>query len=195
LRPNDLVWNYWVNNYLLGAQPPAFDILYWNHDSTNLPATLHAEFISLFLENSLCKPGALEILDTPIDLSQVRADIYGVGALSDHITPWQACYRTPELFAGAGERTFVAGNSGHIQAIVSPPTNPKARYFTSDATGVDAGQWLAGAREHKGTWWTHWSEWLHARSGAERDAPGALGSHAHPPLMPAPGRYVRQSAR
>jgi len=193
LRPNDLVWNYWVNNYLLGDSPPAFDILFWNHDSTNLPATLHAEFLAIFLENSLCKPGALEVLDTAIDLSRVRADVYAVGALSDHITPWEACFRTPELFGG--ERTFVAANSGHIQSIVSPPTNRKARYFTNDATAVDPQQWLAGARAHEGTWWTHWSRWLHARSGAQRDAPAELGSDAHPPLMAAPGRYVRQAAR
>jgi len=193
LRPNDLVWNYWVNNYLLGADPPAFDVLYWNDDATNLPATLHAEFLALFVENALCKPGALEVLDTPIDLSQVRADVYGVGALGDHITPWEACFRTPQLFAG--DKTFVASNSGHIQSIVSPPSNLKARYFTSDVSGLDPQTWLAGAEEHKGTWWTHWTRWLHARSGADRPAPVELGSVAHPPLMAAPGRYVHQSIR
>jgi polyhydroxyalkanoate synthase len=192
LRPNDLVWNYWVNNYLLGARPPAFDILFWNNDSTNLPATLHAEFLEIFLGNSLCKPGTLNILDTPIDLSRVRADVYAVGALTDHITPWEACYRTPALFGGP--RTFVASNSGHIQSIVSPPTNPKARYFTNDATEADPQAWLAGAREQEGTWWAHWVRWLHARTGAERAAPGQLGSAAHPPLMAAPGRYVLQAA-
>jgi polyhydroxyalkanoate synthase len=192
LRPNDLIWNYWVNDYLLGAPPPAFDVLYWNNDSTNLPATLHAEFLSVFLDNALCKPGALEVLDTPIDLSRVRADVYTVGALSDHITPWEACYRTPGLFAGA--RTFVACSSGHIQSIVNPPTNPKARYFTNDTAGLAPEEWLADAKEHKGTWWTHWTRWLHERSGREREAPAQLGSPAHPPLMPAPGRYVRQVA-
>jgi polyhydroxyalkanoate synthase len=192
LRPNDLVWNYWVNNYLLGARPPAFDILFWNNDATNLPATLHAEFLAIFLGNTLCRPGGLEVLDTPIDLSRVRAEVYAVGALTDHITPWEACYRTPALFGG--DKTFVASNSGHIQSIVSPPTNPKARHFTSDATGLDPEHWLAGAREHAGSWWTHWTLWLHARSGTERSAPGHPGSHAHPPIMAAPGRYVMQAA-
>jgi polyhydroxyalkanoate synthase len=194
LRPNDLVWNYWVNNYLLGDRPPAFDILFWNNDSTNLPAALHAEFLAIFLENTLCRPGALDILDTPIDLSRVTADVYAVGALSDHITPWEACYRTPGLFGGG--RTFVASNSGHIQSIVSPPSNPKARYFTNvDAgTDVEPAQWLTSAEEHRGSWWTHWSGWLHERSGAERAAPARLGNDAHRPLTAAPGRYVRQIA-
>src|SRR5262249_12726699 len=151
------------NNYLLGVDPPAFDILYWNNDATNLPAALHAEFLTLFLENSLCKPGALEVLGTKIDLSRFTADIYGVGALTDHIPPWEACYRTPQLFSG--KRTFVASNSGHIQAIVNPPTNQKARYFTNDGACVGekepgAIRWLEEAREHKGTWWKHWAEWL-----------------------------------
>jgi len=191
LRPNDLIWNYWVGNYLLGGDPPAFDILYWNNDPTNLPAALHAEFLALFVDNSLCTPDSLEVLGTRIDLGRVKADVYGVGALTDHITPWEACYRTPQLFGG--KQTFVASSSGHIQAIVNPPANAKARYFTNDAVGVDAKRWLAGAREQKGTWWKHWAEWLRERSGAERPVTAELGSQAHPPLMAAPGRYVHQS--
>src|SRR5262249_23927981 len=136
LRPNDLIWSYWVGNYLMGGAPPAFDILYWNNDPTNLPAALHADFLALFVENSLCKPGTLEVADTRIDLGRVRADIYAVGALTDHITPWQACYRTAQLFGG--KATFVASSSGHIQALVNPPGNPKARYFTNDALPADA---------------------------------------------------------
>jgi polyhydroxyalkanoate synthase len=192
LRPNDLVWNYWVNNYLMGADPPAFDILYWNNDATNLPAALHADFLALFLENPLCEPGRLEILGTRIDLGRVTADVYAVGALTDHITPWDACYRTPQLFGG--NRTFVASSSGHIQALVNPPPASKSRYFTNDALVPDAKAWLNSAKENKGTWWTHWAQWLRARAGADRNAPLELGSAAHPPLMPAPGRYVHQSA-
>jgi polyhydroxyalkanoate synthase len=192
LRPNDLVWNYWVNNYLMGADPPAFDILHWNNDATNLPAALHADFLALYLENSLCAPGRLEVLDTKIDLGRVTAAIYAVGALTDHITPWDACYRTPQLFGG--EKLFVASSSGHIQALVNPPPAPKSRYYTNDAPAPDAGAWLAAATEHKGTWWAHWAGWLRARSGPEQDAPRAVGSAAHPPLMPAPGRYVHQVA-
>jgi polyhydroxyalkanoate synthase len=180
----------------MGAAPPAFDVLYWNNDPTNLPAALHADFLALFLENALTKPGSLRVLDTEIDLSRVTADVYAVGALTDHITPWEACYRTPQIFGG--ERTFVASSSGHIQAIVNPPGNAKARYFTRDmpvpAGDGDAKAWLAGATEQKGTWWTHWAEWLRARSGASRAAPVELGSRAHPPIAPAPGRYVHQSA-
>ena len=192
LRPNDLVWNYWVNNYLLGADPPAFDILYWNNDSTNLPAALHADFLTLYLENSLCTPGLLEVLDTRIDLGRVTADVYAVGALTDHITPWDACYRTPFLFGG--NKIFVASSSGHIQALVNPPTGSKARYFTNDTLVADPKKWIAGAEEKLGTWWMHWAEWLRARSGHEREAPRELGSAAHPPLMKAPGRYVHQVA-
>jgi polyhydroxyalkanoate synthase len=192
LRPNDLVWSYWVNNYLLGAPPPAFDILYWNNDSTNLPATLHAEFLEIYLKNSLCQPGALEVLDTPIDLGKVRADVYAVGALTDHITPWQACYRTPQLFGG--KRTFVESTSGHIQAIVNPPGNPKSIFLANDAYGPDEQQWLDGAREHRGTWWEHWTTWLVERSGGSRPAPAQLGSELHPPIEAAPGRYVHQHA-
>jgi len=193
LRPNDLVWNYWVNNYLLGADPPAFDILYWNNDSTNLPAALHADFLALHLENSLCTPGRLEVLETKIDLGRVNADVYAVGALTDHITPWDACYRTPLLFGG--NKIFVASSSGHIQALVNPPTNSKARYFTNDTLVADPKEWIAAAEEKHGTWWTHWAEWLRARSGHERDAPRELGSAAHSPLMRAPGRYVNQVAK
>ena len=192
LRPNDLVWNYWVNNYLLGADPPAFDILYWNNDYTNLPATLHAEFLELFLKNSLCHPGALELLGTPIDLGRVRADVYAIGAFTDHITPWEACYRTPRLFGGA--RTFVESTSGHIQALVNPVGNAKSAFLTSECYELDEKQWLAGAQQHKGSWWTHWASWLGAHAGAERPAPAQLGSEAHPPITPAPGLYVHQHA-
>ena len=193
LRPNDLVWNYWVNNYLLGADPPAFDILYWNNDSTNLPAALHADFLALFVENSLCTPRRMEILGTKIDLGQVTADVYAVGALTDHITPWDACYRTPQLFGG--NKVFVASSSGHIQALVNPPPAGKSRYFINDNLVADAKAWLAAASEKKGTWWMHWAEWLRARSGPERAPATELGNAAHPSLMAAPGRYVHQAAR
>lgn len=192
LRPNDLVWSYWVNNYLLGAPPPAFDILYWNNDCTNLPAALHAEFLALFTENALVRPGALVALETPIDLGRVRADVFAVGALTDHITPWEACFRTPRLFGGSS--TFVASSSGHIQAIVNPPGNAKSSYFVGDDAEPDTRRWLDGARKKEGTWWREWTAWLAARSGPRRSAPTRLGSPRHPPLEPAPGRYVHQRA-
>lgn len=193
LRPNDLVWNYWVNNYLLGEEPPAFDLLYWNNDSTNLPAALHAEFLDMFLHNTLAERASLSVLDAPVDLSRVTCDVYAIGALTDHITPWQGCYQTPRLFGGKG--TFVASNGGHIQALVNPPNNLKSRFFTNPKLGADPKAWLEGAQEHKGSWWVHWTDWLAKRSGAKRDAPARLGSDAHPPTTPAPGRYVHQSQR
>ena len=132
------------------------------------------------------------MLGTPIDLSQVRADIYGVGALADHITPWEACYRTPGLFGG--QRTFVVSTGGHIQAVVNPVGNPKMSFFVNDTYGPNGQQWLKGATEQKGSWWTHWAGWLAARSGPQRAAPAALGGALHPPQMAAPGRYVLQRA-
>src|SRR5215203_142541 len=123
LRPNDLVWNYWVNNYLLGQNPPAFDILYWNADTTRLPAGLHADFLDLFRSNGLANPGALEVLGTPIDLGNVMCDAYVVAGSTDHIIPWTGAYQTTQLLGG--ETEFVLSSSGHIQAIVNPPDNPK----------------------------------------------------------------------
>jgi len=192
LRPNDLVWNYWVNNYLLGQSPPSFDILFWNNDVTNLPAALHAEFLELLLKNSLCHPGSLSVLGTPIDLTKVGAEAYAIGALTDHITPWQACYRTPRLFGGA--RTFVESSSGHIQALVNPPGSERSAFFTSDTYEADEAAWLKVARKHQGSWWDHWASWLAARSGGQREARATLGSETYPALGSAPGRYVHQHA-
>jgi polyhydroxyalkanoate synthase len=189
LRPNDLVWSYWVNNYLLGNDPPAFDVLAWNVDSTNLPAALHVDFLRILAANALARPNSLEISGSPIDLRKVALDAYVVGAQTDHITPWKACYRTPFLLGGKSE--FVLSSSGHIQALVNPPGNPKSRFLVNRALPEDADEWLAGAAEHEGTWWDHWLDWLAGRSGEERRAPRRLGSSSHPPLDPAPGLYVR----
>jgi polyhydroxyalkanoate synthase subunit PhaC len=188
LRPNDLVWSYWVNNYLLGNDPPAFDVLAWNADSTNLPAGLHVDFMRIFSANALAHPGVIEIGGIPIDLQKVTLDSYVVGALTDHITPWKACYRTPMLLGG--ESQFVLSSSGHIQALVNPPGNPKARFLTNSRLPEDPEEWLAGAAEQQGTWWDHWLDWLAVRSGDQRRAPRRLGSASYPPLDPAPGLYV-----
>jgi polyhydroxyalkanoate synthase len=192
LRPNDLVWHYWVSNYLLGEKPPAFDILYWNVDTTRLPAALHSDFLDIFTRNALVEPGALEVLGTPVDLSAVTWDAYVVAGSTDHIIPWTAAYRTVQLLGGASE--FVLASSGHVQAIVNPPGNGKASYWTSPPcrrVGVPAASvWREHAVEHRGSWWDHWLSWLGERSGARRPAPSKLGSDCHPPLEPAPGRYV-----
>jgi polyhydroxyalkanoate synthase subunit PhaC len=189
LRPNDLVWSYWVNNYLLGNDPPAFDVLAWNVDSTNLPAGLHVDFLRILAANALARPNSLEIGGSPIDLRKIAVDAYVVGAQTDHITPWKACYRTPFLLGGKTQ--FVLSSSGHIQALVNPPGNPKSRFLVNRALPEDPDEWLAAASERKGTWWDHWLDWLARRSGDERRAPRGLGSSAHPPLAPAPGLYIR----
>jgi polyhydroxyalkanoate synthase subunit PhaC len=192
LRPNDLVWNYWVNNYLLGNSPAPFDILYWNADSTNLPAKLHAGFLELFLHNPLTRSNATKVLGTPIDLHATKNDMYLVAGMTDHICAWRACYRSTEIFGGRIE--FVLGSSGHIQSLVSPPGNFKSRYFVGAQTPDDPDEWLRGAAENKGTWWDHWIKWIIARSGNEKAAPASLGSARYKPMEAAPGTYVHETA-
>jgi polyhydroxyalkanoate synthase len=189
MRPDDLVFNYWVNNYLLGEDPPVFDILAWNADSTNLPATLHRQFLQIFENNVLCQPGALNVLGTPVRLDRISVPTYVTGGITDHLTPWQGCYRTTQLIAGPS--TFVLSNAGHIASLINPPGNPKASYYTAGSPGPDPDEWLAGAQQHTGSWWEDWADWILGRSGDERPAPTKLGSHRHPVLDPAPGRYVR----
>src|SRR5688572_1348816 len=188
MRPNDLVWNYFVSNYLLGQDPPAFDVLAWNADMPNMTAGFHADLASVFLENPFPEPGKLTVLGTPIDLSKVDQESYLVAALTDHITPWEACYRTNNMLGGSTR--FVLSSSGHIQAIVNPPTNKKASYRAADDPGPDSAAFFAGSEKIAGTWWTEWSEWLHARDGETRRAPKTLGGRTHPVLDPAPGRYA-----
>jgi polyhydroxyalkanoate synthase len=191
LRPGDLVWNYWVNNYLLGRKPPAFDILYWNGDTTRMPAALHADFVDLSLDNALTKPGALTVLDVPIDLSTIRTDAYVVAGIADHITPWQNCYRTTQLLGGTTK--FVLSTSGHIAALVNPPGNPKASYQVNKDNPADAAEWLRSAQTQPGTWWSDLSAWLDEHCGALRPAPGELGGGGLRPLAAAPGTYVFDS--
>jgi polyhydroxyalkanoate synthase len=192
LRPNEMIWNNWVNNYLLGKKPPSFDLLYWNADSMNMPAAAHHDLVRFGLENPLPEPGRMQVLGTGIDLSKIGVDAYEVGAETDHLTPWQHCYRTVHLLGG--ETRFVLSSSGHIAAIINPPGNPKARYHVADEYPVDAEDWLDGATEHSGTWWHDWLDWLGQRSGTTQAAPPTLGSKAHPVLGPAPGEYVRERA-
>ncbi len=189
MRPDDLVFNYWVSNYLMGFPPPVFDILAWNADSTNLPARLHAEFLDIFKDNTLCSPGAARILGTPVDLSQVTVPAFVTGAVTDHLTPWKGCYRTTELLGG--QSRFVLSNAGHIASLVNPPGNPKASYFIDGEPGTDAETWLKSATKHTGTWWQAWADWSIERAGTQVAAPDSLGSATHPPLQPAPGSYVR----
>jgi polyhydroxyalkanoate synthase len=188
LRPNDLVWNYWVNNYLLGKPPPSFDILAWNADSTNLPGALHVNFLEMFEQNPLAQAGALKALGKPVDLGRIKCDAFVTGAINDHLTPWHGCYRTTQLLGG--HSTFVLSNAGHIASLVNPPGNPKATYMTGPPPGPDSEAWLAKAKSHQGSWWTAWANWVSSRSGKQVPAPKALGSKRFPPLESAPGLYV-----
>jgi len=188
MRPNDLVWSYWVNNYLLGKDPPAFDILYWNNDTTRLPARFHGQLLDLFTANVLRRPGGFEVLGTPIDLAAVSCDKYVVAGTTDHITPWQGGWRAAQLFGGKSE--FVLAASGHIQSIINPPGNAKARYFVNAARADDPERWLAGATAVPGSWWEHWRDWLTERSGDTVAAPAELGGAGHPVRAAAPGTYV-----
>jgi polyhydroxyalkanoate synthase len=192
LRPNDLVWNYWVNNYLMGKTPAPFDILYWNSDGTNLPAALHAGFLELLVRNSLREPGKVIVRGIPINLKSVTHDLYLISGQTDHICPWQAGYRATGMFGGKAE--FVLNSSGHVQSLVSPPDNLKSRYFTNPRWSATPAAWLASAGEHNGSWWDHWIKWLDQRSGEMRPAPEKLGAASFPPLEPAPGSYVHQAA-
>jgi polyhydroxyalkanoate synthase subunit PhaC len=196
MRPDDLVWKAWVNNYLMGDKPPAFDILAWNADGTNLPAALHAQFLDIFEHNPLATPGRLTCLGTPVDLGTINLPAYVTGGVTDHLTPWTSCYRTTQLLGGPS--TFVLSNAGHIQSLVNPPGNPKAVYWTGAFNrGLprdlprEPEEWLDGAEQHTGTWWTHWADWVIAQSMGTAPAPAGLGSAAHPPLEDAPGSYVR----
>ncbi|MCL4115910.1 UNVERIFIED_CONTAM: hypothetical protein GTU68_003577 [Idotea baltica] len=188
LRPNDLVWNYVVNNYLMGRNPPAFDVLAWNGDSTNLPAALHSDFMEIASSNAMTQADAVTVLDTPIDLGAIDCPSFVVGAVTDHITPWEACYETIKLLGGDSE--FVLSSQGHIQALVNPAGNPKGKYYVNPKIADTASEWRDDAVEHAGSWWDHWTKWLTAHGGRKANAPSALGSDAYPPIMAAPGSYV-----
>ena len=191
MRPNDLVWNYWVNNYLMGESPPVFDILSWNADGTNLPAALHRQFLDIFEHNPLPEQGAMKALGTPIDLGQIKVPTYVTGAINDHLTPWKSCYLTTELLSG--ESTFALSNAGHIASLVNPPGNPKASYYTAPLVPHASPEaWLETAENHAGSWWEHWADWAIEHSGDEVPAPETLGSARFPAQAPAPGSYVRQ---
>lgn len=187
LRPNDLVWNYWVNNYLQGKPPPNFDILFWNADTTRMSATLHRDFIDIAVGNSLTEPGEATMLGTPVDLSAVTVDSYVTAGIADHLCPWQACYRTTQLLGG--ESRFILSTSGHIASLVNPPGNPKSTFQVAGSTPADPEQWLAAAETEKGSWWPDFMSWLGERSGDDLPAPTSLGGELEE-LADAPGTYV-----
>jgi polyhydroxyalkanoate synthase len=193
LRANDLVWPYVVNNYLLGGAPAAFDILYWNADSTNLPGPMYCSYVrNTYLENKLREPGAVRSLGVPVDLGKVDRPAFILATREDHIVPWRAAYRSLGLLGG--EKKFVLGASGHIAGIVNPAAGGKRSYWASEDICENPDDWLSQAKEERGSWWPQWSQWLEGFKGSERAAPAQTGSAQYPATEPAPGRYVKQKA-
>jgi poly[(R)-3-hydroxyalkanoate] polymerase subunit PhaC len=189
LRPNDLVWNYVVNNYLMGKAPPAFDVLYWNQDSVRLAAGVHRDFIRIGLANAFAEPGALEVLGTPVDLGAVDLDSYVVAGSTDHIIPWENAYRSTQLVGGTAR--FVLSTSGHIQALVNPPApDSRSTYRAADDPRPDAEEWARSAPTQPGSWWPDYDEWLAVRSGELKPAPKRLGGGGFKAMAKAPGTYV-----
>ncbi|MGO9667845.1 MAG: PHA/PHB synthase family protein [Streptosporangiaceae bacterium] len=190
LRANDLIFNYVVSNWLLGQDPPAFDILAWNADTTRLTSAFHHQLLDMVAGDQLVHPGALTVLGTPIDLSRITGDTYVAAGKTDHITPRHTCYRSTQLVSGHAE--FVLCSSGHIQTVVADPKHRGLGYSLNPETPPDAEQWLKGAQRHEGSWWDHWVAWLSERSGDRVAAPQAAGSRLFPPMEPAPGTYIFQ---
>jgi polyhydroxyalkanoate synthase len=193
LRPNDLVWNYVVGNYLKGDKPPAFDLLYWNSDATNMPGPMYCWYLrNTYLENALREPGALTVCAEKLDLSQIKAPAFIYGSREDHIVPWKGAWESTRILGG--KTRFVLGASGHIAGVINPPKAGKRSHWTNDKPAVSADAWFAGATEHPGSWWTNWSQWLAGFGGGDAPAPKAPGGRGYKAIEPAPGRYVQQKA-
>jgi polyhydroxyalkanoate synthase len=190
LRANDLVWSYVVNNYLKGKSPEAFDLLYWNADSTNLPGPMYCWYLrNTYLENKLRVPGATSVLGVPVDFGKIDLPAYVLAAREDHIVPWRTAYQTTQLIHG--ETRFVLGASGHVAGVVNPASKNKRSYWTGENPGANADEWLSHAAEKPGSWWKDWSEWLARSGGGQIKARSRLGSAELEPLEPAPGSYVK----
>ena len=193
LRPNDLVWNYVVGNYLKGETPPPFDLLYWNSDSTNLPGPMYCWYLRhLYLQNELRVPGRLITCGEKVDVGAIQAPFYLYASREDHIVPWDAAYRSTQMIKG--KKRFVMGASGHIAGVINPPAKGKRNYWTNDRLVEQAEDWFDAAREHPGSWWTDWSKWLAGHGGKKVAAPKTPGSRQYKAIEPAPGRYVKQKA-
>lgn len=193
LRPNDLVWNYVVGNYLKGETPPPFDLLYWNSDSTNLPGPFYAWYLRQFyLENNLVKPGKVKVCGQPLNLQQLTLPTYLYGSREDHIVPINSAYAATQVLRGP--RRFVMGASGHIAGVINPPAKGKRSHWIREdgQLPVSLDEWMQGAVEHPGSWWTDWSQWLAGHAGSTVAAPAAYGNAQYPATEAAPGRYVRQ---
>jgi len=195
LRPNDLVWNYVVGNYLKGETPPPFDLLYWNSDSTNMPGPFYAWYLrNTYLENNLTKPGKASVCGEKVDLSKVDIPVYIYGSREDHIVPIGGAYASTQHLTG--KKRFVMGASGHIAGVINPPAKNKRSHWIREDGKLPKShdQWMEGAAEHAGSWWTDWSNWLAGQAGKEIAAPKTYGKGKHKAIEPAPGRYVLAKA-
>ena len=198
LRPNDLVWNYVQQNYLKGKEPAAFDLLYWNADSTNLPGPMFCWYLrNTYLENKLKQPGALTVCGVPVDLGSIEAPVFVYGSKEDHIVPWSAAYASMQLLNPKNPKAnrFVLGASGHIAGVINPASKNKRSYWVNAKGGKsrpkDDAAWFAGASEQKGSWWPEWAKFLAEHGGAQVPAPTVAGNAQHLPIEAAPGRYVK----
>ena len=190
LRPNDLVWNYVVGNYLKGETPPPFDLLYWNSDSTNLPGAMYCWYLrNTYLQDQLKVPGALTVCGEQVDLGAIKAPVYLYASREDHIVPWDSAFLSTRIFKSPYR--FVLGASGHIAGVVNPPAKKKRNYWINAAPAASADAWLDTATSQPGSWWTDWSEWLAGHAGKKKAAPKSFGSRKYKAIEPAPGRYVK----
>ena len=198
LRPNDLVWNYVQSNYLKGNEPPPFDLLYWNSDSTNLPGPMFCWYLrNTYLENSLMKPGKLTVAGEQVDLSKLNIPVFIYGSREDHIVPWTAAFASTRILnpGKPKQNRFILGASGHIAGVINPASKNKRNYWSNDSAKVkDAQDWLAGATEHPGSWWPEWSTFLREHGGKDVKARSKLGNAKYKPIEAAPGRYVKVRA-
>jgi polyhydroxyalkanoate synthase len=194
LRPNDLVWNYVVGNYLKGETPPPFDLLYWNSDSTNLPGPMYTWYLrNTYFENNLVKPGKCTVAGAKVDLGKLDMPVYVYGSREDHIVPITGSYASIKHLPG--KKRFVMGASGHIAGVINAPVKNKRSYWTNDKLPAKVDDWIKGAKEHPGSWWTDWADWLKSHAGKKVPAPKGYGKGAkYKAIEPAPGRYVKAKA-
>jgi len=192
LRPEELVWNYWVNNYLMGRDPPPLDVLFWDNDSTKLPSRLHADFLDMYENNVFMTPYSQKILAKPVNYKKIKVDTYITAGVEDYLMPWRGVYKSTQIFRG--KHRFILSTSGHVQSVLRPPTLAHTEYYINDAFPENPDDWFSSASCKKGSWWIDWTEWLKSHSGALKKSPAALGSSDYPPLYSAPGEYVHEKS-
>lgn len=193
LRASDLIWSFFIKHYLSGQSPVPFDILYWNADSTNMPAKMHSEYLRwMYLQNDLCKANQIVINNTPLDVKSIDIPGFFVATIKDHIAPWQTVYKGFQLYGG--DKEFILGGSGHIAGIINPPDRKKYGYYTCEHAAQSADEWLEKSQRHQGSWWTSWLKWLNKQSGRVKKAP-ELTKLPYQPQMDAPGNYVKMGTK